>query len=95
MTIVNENEFKLLFSELCCSQCRNDFTTESLEIMEQQNGILICRLSCKKCGADFGDIVLKYNQNTKMHTPLEVIEGPQPISTDDVLNAHEFIKKNL
>lgn len=92
MSELNEKHFKNLFSELCCSKCRNDFTTDSIEITEQQNEILICKLSCKKCGADFGDIILKYNRNTKVLAPLEVIDGPPPITTDDVIDAHRFIK---
>ncbi len=54
-----------------------------------------CSLSCAKCGKDFGEVIFNYNRKADVHFPLEIIEGPPPISYDDVIDAHQFIKKNL
>lgn len=95
MDLLTKEDFSMLFSNLCCSKCKNDFSIESVEVIEQQNDILICRLICRKCGADFGNIILKYCKNIKVHSPFEVIEGPPSITFDDVIDAHEFITKKL
>ena len=87
--------FKKLFENLCCSQCKNDFSLNSLTILERKNDVLICNLKCEKCGKDFGHIVFKYDNKAQKHSALEVIDGPAPISVDDVLDAHIFIKNNL
>lgn len=79
-------DFDMLFSNLCCSSCKNDFTKNSLEIKNIKNNVLICNLSCKKCGKDFGDVILHINNKSTNHLPLGVIDGP------DVIKAHEFIK---
>ena len=92
---MNENEFKNLFSNLCCSQCRNDFEQDALNVINREGDILICNLTCTKCGKDFGQIIFNFNKKSKIHHPLEIIDGPAPISADDVLNAHEFINNNL
>lgn len=88
----DQKDIKSLFSQLCCSKCRNDFTFDSISIKEKCGSILICKLKCIKCGADFGDIVFNIDKKFKYHQPLEIIDGPPPISTDDVLDAHKFIK---
>lgn len=92
---MNEKNFKELFSNLCCSRCRNDFNLDDLEIKQKKDNLMICHLKCHKCGKDFGEIVLNFNSQAKEHYPFEIIEGPPPISSDDVIDAHEFIKKNL
>ena len=82
-----------LFKNLCCSRCRNDFTKESLTIKEQERDILICNLKCLVCEKEFGDIVFNFNQKSDRHAPLDIIDGPPPINSDDVIDAHNFIKK--
>lgn len=88
-----DENIKILFSNLCCSKCRNDFTKDDFTIKEQKGDILICNLTCRKCSKDFGDIVFNFKRASKTHTPMEIIDGPAPISSDDVIDAYEFIKK--
>lgn len=90
-----QNDIKILFSNLCCSHCKNDFDKNSIEIKEHNEDLIFANLKCQKCGKDFGDIIFNFNRKSNIHLPLEAIEGPPPINADDVLNAHEFIKKNL
>ena len=92
MDKINKTEIKNLFSNLCCSRCKNDFGTDSFEVVDAEGDILIVNLKCTKCGKDFGEIVLNYNRKSKKHLPLEVVEGLEPISYDDVIDAHRFIK---
>ena len=93
MSSLADKTVKKLFKNLCCSKCRNDFTKDSLTIKEQEGDILICNLKCLICEKDFGDVVLNFNRKSDRHEPLEIIDGPPPINSDDVINAHEFIKR--
>jgi hypothetical protein len=93
MNRIDDRMIKELFKNLCCSRCRNDFTKESLTIKEQERDILICNLKCLICEKDFGDVVLNINPKSDRHASLEIIDGPAPINSDDVIDAHNFIKK--
>lgn len=88
-------DIEILLSGLCCSRCKNDFTYDSIKIKQNQGNVYICKLICQKCGKDFGDIVLNYNKISNKHDKLEIVDGGAPISYDDVIEAHEFIKKHL
>ena len=89
----SEKEIKTLFKNLCCSKCRNDFSAESITVKEREGGILICNLKCNVCDMDFGDVVFNFNRKSHSHNPMEIIDGPPPITSDDVIDAHRFIKK--
>lgn len=93
MKEITQKDIQSLFANLCCSRCKNEFSIDSLKILERDCDILHCSLSCAKCGKDFGEIILNYNRKSKTHLPLEIIEGAPPISYDDVIEAHKFIKK--
>lgn len=63
-----------------------------------QEEMLVFRLTCQKCGKSFGvaflgisDIELKNYSDDDL--VLHVQEGAAPISTDEVLDAHKFIKE--
>ena len=93
MKKLTQKDVKALFANLCCSRCKNEFTLDSIKILDKDCDTLHCRLLCAKCGKDFGDIVLNFNRKSDKHMPLEIIDGPAPISVDDVIDAHKFIKK--
>lgn len=95
MKSFTQKDIKVLFSGLCCSRCKNEFTKNSIKILEQDCDIMICSLSCEKCGKDFGEVVFNFSRKEDKHLPLEIIEGPPPITYDDVIEAHRFIKKKL
>ncbi|MBE7712605.1 MAG: hypothetical protein E7Z87_02550 [Cyanobacteria bacterium SIG26] len=90
-----QKDIKTLFSGLCCSRCKNEFSKDDIKILERDCDILLCSLSCAKCGKDFGQIVFNFNRRSEKHTPLELVDGPAPISYDDVIAAHDYIVKNL
>ncbi len=91
-----------LFKELCCSACKSDFDENSVSIMREEKTkdeeMIVFRLSCQECGKSFGvaflgisDFELKnYSEDDLI---LHVQGSANPISEDDVLDAHKFIKK--
>jgi len=95
MKKLTQKDFKPLFSNLCCSRCRNDFTINSVHEIERCGDLLICTLTCEKCLKEFGEVIINFNRKAENHTPLEPIEGPDAITIDDVIDAHRFIKENL
>ena len=90
-----QKDIKSLFAKLCCSRCKNEFSINSIKILEQDCDIMLCSLSCEKCGKDFGEVVFNFNRKSNQHFPLVIVEGTPPISSDDVIEAHRFIKENL
>ncbi len=95
MKNLTEKDVKILFENLCCSRCKNEFTLSSIKEIKREGDILICNLLCEKCFKDFGEVVINFNRKSKSHLPLEIVEGADPISIDDVIKAHKFIKENL
>ncbi len=86
-----------LFANLCCSACGADFTEESFKIMREEDDFSVLQVVCKECGKSFGLAFLGENNiAVKNHSDadlaLELQEGPDPISSDDVIDAHKFIK---
>ncbi len=92
------DKIDVLFKNLCCSRCKSDFDEQSIKILRKENDVLVINLHCDKCGKDFGTAFLKTkNLNAEFFdrekTPLRMIDDLPPISKDDVINAHEFIKE--
>lgn len=90
-----------LFKELCCSVCKTDFDEQSVQIMRTEEELIVFKLTCQKCGKTFGvaflgisDFELKNFDESicEEDMTLKMQEGTNPISTDDVLDAHKFIK---
>lgn len=89
-----KKKIEKLFSNLCCSQCRNGFDEDSITIKRQEEGLSVVSLECKHCGKSFGVAFLGLSDiDVKDYEPLEVVEGPEPITFDDVIDAHRFIKE--
>lgn len=84
-----EYNLKELFNNLCCSRCKNEFEENSIEIIHQDGDLLTIHLECKKCGKDFGLGYLNLKDGTEA---LEIQEGPEAITSDEVIDAHNFIK---
>ena len=95
MKSFTQKDIKTLFSELCCSRCKNEFTKNSIKILERDCDIMLCSLSCEKCGKDYGEVVFNFNRKSDKHLPLDIVEGPPPIDFDVVIEAHRYIRKNL
>lgn len=88
-----KKKIEKLFSNLCCSHCKNSFDENSITIKREEEGLTVVGLQCQHCGKNFGVVFLGIsNFDVKNYEPLEVQEGPEPINYDDVIDAHRFIK---
>ena len=87
-----------LFKELCCSRCKSDFDEDSVMIMREEDEMIALKLVCNECGKSFGvaflgisDLELKNYDEEDF--ALVTQKCPAPISVDEVLDAHKFIKE--
>ena len=92
-----KKNLNIMFSNLCCSKCRADFTEESFDILRQEDEFSVVQITCTKCGKSFGAAFLGENSICpKLQNPadkvFELYDGPMPISSDEVIDAHKFIK---
>ena len=92
------NKIDFLFKNLCCSVCKSDFDENSIKILRKEDSVLVVNLKCNNCGKDFGTAFLGTKNLyapyfDRQKTTLRMIEDLPPISKDDVINAHEFIKE--
>lgn len=86
-----------LFANLCCSECGSDFTEESFNIMREEDDFSVLQIVCNNCGKSFGLAFLGENNigvkgASDKDLALNLQEGPDPITSDDVIDAHLFIK---
>ncbi len=95
---MEKNKIRQLFSEMCCSRCKSDFTDESIKIIRAEKDLYVIQVVCQNCKKSFGlaflglnSIDLKNNYSTE-DLALQLQTGPDPISYDDVLDAHNFIQ---
>ena len=86
-----EKNLKVLFENLCCSVCKTGFDENSISIKRSENGLLVVQLVCSNCGKSFGVAFVGFS-GIEVKEPLEVVEGPDPINYDDVIDAHRFIQ---
>lgn len=92
------DKINVMFKNLCCSRCKSDFNEESIKILRKENETLVVNLHCNVCEKDFGTAFIgTKNLDAEFFdrekTPLRMIEDLPPISKDDVLNAHKFLKE--
>ena len=93
---MKKSEIKKLFENMCCSSCGNDFEESSFSILREEECFCVIQVICIHCNKSFGLAFLGYKpleEKEKEFEPLDIIEGLPPISYDDVINAHNFIKK--
>ncbi len=92
------DKIDVLFKNLCCSRCKSDFDENSIQILRKEDSVIVINLKCQICGKDFGTAFIgTKNLNAeyfdRLKTPLRMIEDLPPISKDDVIDAHEFLKE--
>lgn len=87
---------KMLFSDMCCSECKADFTEDSVFILRKEKNLTVLQIVCQNCGKSFGIALLggceeKIDNNTALSdAALQIQEGPDAICYDDVIDAHNF-----
>ncbi len=92
---MDKSKIVKLFSNMCCSSCKSDFDENSISIKRREKDLLVLKIKCSKCGKSFGLAFLGIDvlDVKEDETPLEIKECPLPITTDDVIDAHNFIDK--
>ena len=87
---------KMLFSDMCCSECKADFTEDSVFVLRKEKNLTVLQIVCQNCGKSFGIALLggceeKIDKNTTLSkAALQIQEGPDAICYDDVIDAHNF-----
>ncbi|MBQ2610968.1 hypothetical protein IJF81_01095 [bacterium] len=90
---MKKEKIKKLFSNLCCSNCKSDFDEESIEVVRDEGDLKVIKLRCQNCGKSFGIAFLgEANVEIKNYEPFVVQQGEEPITYDDVIDAHRFIQ---
>ena len=94
---MNKKFLDTIFLDMCCSDCRADFTAESVKVIRQEKDLYVVQIICQKCGkafgiALFGNCSEKGRSYSQDELVMEVTEGPEAISYDDVIDAHKFIR---
>jgi hypothetical protein len=89
------------FQQKFCRNCDCQFSSEGIQLLRQEPGVLVVRVTCKACGHPLGvAIVGTVIESTKKEPRLPVdwtrrdverLSARAPISYDDVLEAHQFI----
>jgi hypothetical protein len=88
------------FQQKFCRFCSNPFTSEGIELLREEPGILVVRVGCSVCGRPLGVAIVGTGPKTgqtKQKSPFdwskrdnEKFANQPAITYDDVLAAHEF-----
>lgn len=92
---MNKKLLNMLFSDMCCSECKSDFNEDSVFILRQEKNLKVLQIVCQNCGKSFGIALLggcdeKVSSKSKDDLALQIQDGPDAIGYDDVLDAHNF-----
>lgn len=91
------------FSNIKCSQCQNYFEKESISLVRHEYNYTVVRVTCSICGKNIGMAILGLDK-TAIQESVECLEETKtsskktvskkkpvdPISYDDVIDAHNF-----
>ena len=80
---------KKLLKNLCCSDCGADF--DHFKILRKEKNLLILNLICKNCKKDFGTCILSMCDSSEA-VALDLQDGPDLITVDEVIDANNLIK---
>ena len=93
---MNKKIIEMLFSDMCCSECKSDFTGDSVFVLRREKNLCVIQVICQHCGKSFGIALLGGCDEKEIakYAPddlsLQINEGPEAICYDDVLDAHNF-----
>ena len=90
---------KEFFSKLRCTQCCESFTSESVSVLRNEDNYTVVRVLCSHCGKNIGMAILGLDRKSMENamepdkleaSPINCADGENPISYDDVIDAHQF-----
>ncbi|HEY9713221.1 MAG TPA: hypothetical protein V6C72_07110 [Chroococcales cyanobacterium] len=90
------------FQQKCCRFCDNPFSSEGIQLLREEPGVLVVRVTCSACGHPLGVAIVGTSPRTqkeKHNCPadwtkrdVDRLSAKPKINYDDVLNAHEFFQ---
>ena len=94
------NNFNLIqehFTQLHCPSCDLYFTKESINLIREEKDYWVVKVCCSNCkhSPGFAIVGIEFdNQITSTNVDLDKLKfkDQPPISSDDVIEAHNFIK---
>ncbi len=95
---MNKKLINMLFSDMCCSECKSDFTEDSVFVLRKEKNLSVIQIICQNCGKSFGIAILgDCDEKDALSHPaselaLQIQDGPDAICYDDVIDAHNFFK---
>ena len=88
---MDNSYIKELLKNLCCSDCGADF--DQFKVLRQEKNLLVLNLTCPKCGKDFGTCMSSMCDSPKGEIlPLDLQDGPDLITADEVIDANLLIR---
>jgi hypothetical protein len=94
---------KEFFSNIRCTQCHNFFEESSINVVRHEHNYTVVRVICSHCGKNIGIAMLGLDkesiknsmkqineENLIKEIPLELTDSDDPITYDDVIDAHNF-----
>ncbi len=95
---MNKKIVNMLFSDMCCSECKSDFNEDSLFVLRREDNLTVLQITCQNCGKSFGIALLggceekDLSNKSQDELALQIQDGPDAICYDDVIDAHNFFK---
>ncbi|MBX9942116.1 MAG: hypothetical protein K2Y32_22820 [Candidatus Obscuribacterales bacterium] len=91
------------FQQKECRFCSNSFKPDGIQLLREEPGVLVVRVTCSTCGHPLGVAIVgttpKAQVKPAQNHPRDWTKrdkdrlvGLPPITYDDVLNAHQFFK---
>lgn len=88
------------FQQKSCRFCDNPFSSEGIQLLREEPGVLVVRVTCSACGHPLGVAIVGTGAKAQKDRPncpadwtrrdIERLAPQPPIGYDDVLNAHQF-----
>lgn len=89
------------FQQKSCRFCSNPYSSEGIQLLREEPGILVVRVSCRSCGHPLGVAIVgtapRSHKEQRQQCPpdwtkrdIDRLAASPPITYDDVLKAHEF-----
>jgi len=89
------------FQQKSCRFCDHPFTSDGIELLREEPGILVVRVGCSVCGRPLGVAIVGTGPQPAPSKPkhpaewtrrdCERLAGKPAITYDDVLSAHQFL----
>jgi len=95
------------FTQLHCPYCNLSFSQESINLLKEENDYWVVKVNCTECNQSAGIAIVGIEYETEIAESLPFVDNQQneltpadvrrlreqpPITSDDVISAHNFIQ---